>query len=272
MLRGERKLCHFHGNQLYFASGWEIKLKEIGLVSGRDWDRLEPGECVTESKRTNTYRVVLKGGEVVYFKRYLYFGRPLKFYMIPSETAVEAFGYTELAKLDIPAAEPVAVGEIRRFGSLFACCIVTREIPQTITLIDYAVNEWRNLSSARRRIAYDFIESAICHDLGKMHANSFFHFDPKWRNILIRKGGGGEIVGLWWIDGPRSKYLKGRRHDYGMIYDLANLGRNSLSFLSRSQRLRFLYRYCGQNTPRKEIRKIVEKIEVRFQRKPSRKY
>ncbi|MCK5916664.1 MAG: hypothetical protein KAG92_11035, partial [Deltaproteobacteria bacterium] len=137
MLRGERKLCHFHGNQLYFASGWEIKLKEIGLVSGRDWDRLEPGECVTESKRTNTYRVVLKGGEIVYFKRYLYFGRPLKFYMIPSETAVEVFGYTELAKLDIPTAEPVAVGEIRRFGSLFACCIVTREIPQTITLIDY---------------------------------------------------------------------------------------------------------------------------------------
>ncbi len=270
----KRKACHFHGIKLYFAGDWEEKLKEIGLVQGRRWDRLAPGECVNESRRVNTYRVILKGGETVFFKRYLYFDRPLKFFLKPGPATVEVYSYRTMAAIGIPAAEALAVGEMRIGGALCSCFIVTREIPRTLSLIDYALNEWRYLPAAQRRRAATFIAAHICRDFQKMHRHNFFHFDPKWRNILIRRDETDKstIQGLWWIDSPRGRVLSGRRHDYGMIYDLTNLGRNALSFLSRSQRLRFLYAYCGPQTGRREIRRIVKEINRRLQRKPVRLY
>jgi tRNA A-37 threonylcarbamoyl transferase component Bud32 len=107
-----------------------------------------------------------------------------------------------------------------------------------------------------------------------MHTNNFFHIDPKWRNIMIRRDeiDKSEIQGLWWIDSPRGRIFSGLRHDYGMIYDLANLARKSLSFLSRSQRLRFLHAYCSPKISRQEIRQIIKKINRRLQRKPPRVY
>ncbi len=267
-LTGKRRPCHFHGNRLYFAPGWQEKLEEVGLVQGSRWDKLEPGKLVTSSKRTNTYRVTLAGGETVYFKRYLLFGKPFKFYLRPSEPAVEVFSYKEMAKLGIPIAEPVAVGEIRRFGSLFAACIVTKEIPETITLKEYAIHEWTFLSPQQRQEAYLTISATVCQHLRTMHEAGFFHFDPKWRNILIRKNPSEKIDGIWWIDSPRGKKLPAWRRRHGIVHDLASLSRLALSFLSRSQRLRFLYAYCGSNTTRKEIKNLTEKINQHLQRNP----
>ncbi|MCK5682010.1 hypothetical protein KAI46_14485, partial [bacterium] len=163
-LSRKRQPCHFHGNRLYFAQGWQEKLEEIGLCQGSRWDELEPGELVTCSKRTNAYRVTLESGETVYFKRYLYLGKPFKFYLRPSETAVEVFSYNEMAKLGIPVAEPLAVGEIRRCGSLFAACIVTRGIPDTMNLKDYAMYEWSLLAPKLRREAFMMISETVCRD------------------------------------------------------------------------------------------------------------
>ena len=274
MLNGKRKACHFHGTKLYFTDGWEKKLQEIGLIQGQRWDGIEPGECVSQSKRTNTYRVTLKNGERVFFKRYLYLDRQFKFFLKPSETAIEVLSYQKLAAIGTPTAEPVAVGEMRQYGTLRCCCIVTREIPQTINLIEYALKEWRHLPVARRHRAFTFISDTICRDLKNMHAHDFFHIDPKWRNIMIRRDevDKSEIQGLWWIDSPRGQIFSGLRHNYGMIYDLANLTRNSLSFLTRTQRLRFLHAYCGPETSRQEIRRIIKKINLRLQRNPPRIY
>ncbi len=267
-LTGKRRPCHFHGNRLYFAPGWQKKLEEIGLVQGSCWDKLKPGELITHSKRTNAYKVNLPCGETVYFKRYLLFGKPLKFYLRPSETAVEVFSYKEMEKLGIPIAEPLAVGEIRRCGSLVAACIVTREIPETITLKDYAIHEWAFLPPQLRKEAFLTISATICRHLQTMHGARFFHFDSKWRNILIRQNQTGMIEGLWWIDSPRGKKLPVWRSERGIIYDLASLCRMALSFLSRSQRLRFLYTYCGPNMTRKEVKNLAIKINQHLQRNP----
>ncbi|MEA1923919.1 MAG: lipopolysaccharide kinase InaA family protein [Pseudomonadota bacterium] len=267
-LSERRRPCHFHGNRLYFAPGWEEKLKEIGLVQASRWDRLEPGEQVTRSKRTNAYKVTLADGETVYFKRYLLFGKPFKYYLRPSETAVEVFSYSEMTKLNIPIAEPVALGEIRRCGSLFAACIVTRGIPETTTLEDYAVHDWTFLPQQERQKAFHAISTTVCRHIQTMHANGFFHFDPKWRNILIRQTLEKEISGLWWIDSPRGRRLPSWRREYGIVHDLSSLCRLALSFLSRSQRLRFLYAYCGPETPRKEVKKLALKINQHLQRHP----
>ncbi|MCD6533019.1 MAG: hypothetical protein J7L25_02930 [Deltaproteobacteria bacterium] len=267
-LSGKRRPCHFNGNRLYFTPGWEEKLKEIGLVQGSHWDKLEPGEQVTRSKRTNAYKATLGNGETVYFKRYLLFGKPFKFYLRPSETAVELFSYREMAKLNIPIAEPVAVGEIRRCGSLFAACIVTRGIPETITLEDYAIHDWTFLPREQQQQTFHTIQATVCKHIQTMHAAGFFHFDPKWRNILIRQNPEKEISGLWWIDSPRGRKLPSWRREYGVIYDLSGLGRMALSFLSRSQRLRFLYAYCGPEATREKVKKLALKINQHLQRHP----
>ena len=269
-LTHHRRPCHLHGNRLYFAQGWQEKLEDIGLVQGSCWETLEPGELVTRSKRTNAYKVTLTGGKTIYFKRYLLFDKPFKFYLRPSETAVEVFSYNEMAKLGIPVAEPLALGEIRRFGSLFAACIVTNEIPETITLKDYALHEWTFLPPQLRREAFLTLSSTICKHMQIMHTARFFHFDPKWRNILIRRSPLGKIEGLWWIDSPRGKRLPAWRREHGIVHDLASLCRLALSFLSKSQRLRFLYAYCGPDTTRQEIKKLAVKINRHLQRNPPR--
>ena len=267
-LTGKRRPCHFHGNRLYFAPGWRKKLEEVGLAQKSHWDKLEPGELVNSSKRTNTYRVTLSGGETVYFKRYLLFGKPFKFYLRPSETAVEVFSYKEMEKLGIPIAEPVALGEIRCFGSLFAACIVTKGVLETINLIEYATHDWTFLPPQLRQKAFLTISSTICQHLQTMHAGGFFHFDAKWRNILVRKNQSEKIMGIWWIDSPRGKYLPAWRHEYGIIHDLADLCRMALSFLSRSQRLRFLYSYCDPDITQKEVKNLTVKINKYLQRNP----
>ncbi len=167
-LSGKHQLCHFHGNRLYFASGWQEKLKEIDLIQGCRWDELEPGEIVTRSKRTNAYKVTLDDGETVFFKRYLLFGKPYKFYLRPSEPTVEVYSYKVMAKLGIPIAEPLALGEIRRFGSLFAACIVTRGVPDTISLSKYAAQEWLLLPRELQEEAFLTISSTICRHLQRV--------------------------------------------------------------------------------------------------------
>ncbi len=140
-LNGKRQACHFHSNRLYFADGWQEKLQETGLiqrggVAGSNWNRVSG---LQDQNEIIAYRVTLSDGETVYFKRYLLFGKPFKFYLRPNEAAVEVFSYGKMAKFGIPIAEPVTLGEIRRCGSLFAACILTRGIPETMTLKDYAI-------------------------------------------------------------------------------------------------------------------------------------
>jgi hypothetical protein len=50
------------------------------------------------------------------------------------------------------------------------------------------------------------------------------------------------------------------------------LNQVAISFISRSQRLRFLKVYCGPETSRQEIRKTVQKINLRLQRRPAHIY
>jgi hypothetical protein len=253
--------CHLHGNRLYCAPGWREKLAEIGLSEQNHWDTLESGEAITLCKRTRTRRITLSNGECVYFKRYLLFGKPFRFFLRPGQAAVEIYSYQEMAKLGLPIAEPIAVGEIRRWGSLFAGCIVTREIPGTITLKEYAIREWNLLPENRRRQAFDTIATTICRHLQTMHRNRFFHFDPKWRNILIRRQKDGTVTGLWWIDAPRGRRLPAWFTEYGKVRDLAGLCRLALSFLSRTQRLRFLFAYCGPQTSRAKVKRLARKID-----------
>ncbi|MBN2705438.1 MAG: hypothetical protein JXR89_03235, partial [Deltaproteobacteria bacterium] len=127
---------------------------------------------------------------------------------------------------------------------------------------------WLALSSRARSEARETLMQLICRHLRIMHGAGFFHFDPKWRNLLVRLKNSGEIAGVWWIDSPRGGILPAWLHDYGRVHDLASLCRLALFFLSRSQRLRFLHDYCGPSVSRCRIKKLALKIDRHLQRNP----
>jgi len=259
--------CHLNGNRLYFEEGWEDRLKEIGLVQSGAWDTLEPGTLVTGSVVVNTFRVPLGSGAVVYFKRYVYPNRG-RYFMQQSRAANEVYSYQQLANIGIPTLKPLALGEIRNFGRLVAACIVTREVPDALSLDEFAQQIWCKLPYTERSRVYREISAEIISQLQLAHRNNFFHYDLKWRNILVRRDADGHYR-CTWIDCPRGRTMRWRT-GRGQTVDLSGLARLSLSYLSRTRRLRFIYDYLGERASRERARSLFMKIDRHLSRRMPR--
>ena len=267
MIKAGTGPCHLHGSQLYFEDGWEDRLKEIGLLQAARWHTLVPGTRVTGSLVVNTYRVPLSSGAVVYFKRYVY-NNKYRYFMQQSRAANEVWSYRQLADIGIPTLRPLALGEIREFGCLVATCIVTREVPDALSLDDFARQHWCKLPRAERSHVYREISTEIISQLRRAHGRRFFHFDLKWRNILVHRDADGHYR-CTWIDCPRGRYMH-LRPGRGQLVDLSSLARLSLSYLSRTQRLRFVYDYLGGRASRKRVRRLFMKIDRHLSRRMPR--
>ena len=257
MIKAGSGPCHLNGNRIYFEDGWEDRLKVIGLLQGSHWPALEPGSLVTGSLLVNTYRVPLNSGAAVYFKRYVYTNVENRYFLQQSRAANEVYSCQQLAKIGIPTLKPVALGEYREYGRLIAACIVTEEVPDTLSLEDYARQQWCGLPRAERLRVYREISTEIIDQLQRAHHNRFFHFDLKWRNILVHRDAEGHYR-CTWIDCPRGRYMR-LRSGRGMVVDLSSLARLSLSYLSKSQRLRFIYDYLGEAGSRQRARRLFKK-------------
>ena len=265
MIRAASGPCHLNGNRLYFEGDWEDRLKAIGLLQGGHWYTLEPGSLVTGSPRVNTYRVPLNSGAAVYFKRYVYKNTENRYFLQQSRAANEVYSYRQLVNIGIPTLNPVALGEYREFGRLIAACIVTEEVPDALSLENYAQQQWCRLPRAERLRVYHEISTEIIGQLQRAHRNRFFHFDLKWRNILVRRDAEGHYR-CTWIDCPRGRYMR-LRSGRGMVVDLSSLARLSLSYLSKSQRLRFIYDYLGEGGSRQRARRLFKKVDRHLSRR-----
>ena len=267
MIKAGTGPCHLNGNRLYFEDGWEDRLKEIGLQQGSHWHVLEPGPLVTGSLVVNTYRVPLSSGVAVYFKRYVY-NNKYRYLLQQSRAANEVYCYRQLADIGIPTLKPLVLGEIREFGCLIAACIVTREVPDSLSLDEFARQHWCKLPQAERSRVYREISTEIIRQLQRAHRNNFFHFDLKWRNILVRRDADGHYH-CSWIDCPRGRYMR-LRPGRGQVVDLSSLARLSLSYLSRTRRLRFIYDYLGEKASRKQARSLFMKVDRHLSRRMPR--
>jgi tRNA A-37 threonylcarbamoyl transferase component Bud32 len=267
MIKAGTGPCHLNGNRLYFEDGWEDRLKEIGLLQGSRWHTLEPGPLVTGSVVVNTYRVPLSSGAAVYFKRYVY-NNKYRYFLQQSRAANEVYCYQQLADIGIQTLEPLVLGEIREFGRLIAACVVTREVPDAPSLDEFARQHWCKLPQAERSRVYREISAEIISQLQRAHRNKFFHFDLKWRNILVRRDADGHYR-CTWIDCPRGRYMR-LRPGRGQLVDLSGLARLALSYLSRSQRLRFIYAYLGDQASRRQARHLFMKIDRHLSRRMPR--
>ena len=177
----------------------------------------------------------------------------------------EVFSYAQLKKAGVPTLDAVAWGTIRDYGILRATCIVTRAIPDSEDLEQFAQNHWCSMTPPERSCAIREISSEIIKYLQLAHRRHFFHYDLKWRNILVTKDEQG-VYRCTWIDSPKGRYLW-LRHGRGQMVDLSALARLALSYLSRTQRLRFIYKYLGTGASRREARRLFRKIDRHLSRR-----
>jgi tRNA A-37 threonylcarbamoyl transferase component Bud32 len=256
---------HLQGNKIYMIEEWRDKLSEFGLEDGCDWLDLKPGTPVSQSNRVNAYYVKLKDGSAVYFKTYSFHGQTFDYFMRASKCATEVSSYQTLAEIGIPTIEPLAFGEDRISGALKSCCIVTKSIEDTVTLEDFAFDTWLKMPAAEKKKAFEeiFIETAKYSQMA--HEAGFFHYDLKWRNILVKKVDG-KFTTVW-IDCPRGRKMT-FRETRGRMVDISCLARLALSYLSKSQRYRFLVEYLGEDSSRSDIRKIWQLVDDHLSRRP----
>ncbi len=125
-----------------------------------------------------------------------------------------------------------------------------------------------SLPQAERSRVYREISTEIIGQLQRAHRKRFFHFDLKWRNILVHRDAGGHYR-CTWIDCPRGRYMH-LRPGRGQVVDLSSLARLALSYLSRTQRLRFIYAYLGERASRQRARRLFRKVDRHLSRRMPR--
>ncbi len=256
---------HFHGRKVYIAQGYQEKLGEIGITADFDWLSLTPGTKVSNSNRVKAYRVGLADGSTVYFKTYSFHGQLFDYFLRQSKCAVEVNSYQTLASLGIPTIKPLAFGEDRVFGMLRSCFIVTEGIPETTELEKFALKQWQQISPEEKKKAFEQIFNETAKFTKMAHDANFFHYDLKWRNIIVRKVDGNyETI---WIDCPRGRKML-FRGERGRMVDISSLARVALSHLTKSQRLRFLYKYYGKDATKEKVHQLWRKVDQHLSRRP----
>ena len=254
---------HLQGSKLYIKDAWRTPLAEFGLQDGCDWLTLEPGSPVSISNRVKAYKVQLSDKTNIYFKTYSFHGQTFDYFMRSSKCAVEVNSYQTLEEIGIPTIEPLAFGEDRISGALKSCFIVTKSIDDTLPLDDFAYQVWYNMEAEEKKQAFEEIFDEIVKYTRMAHDAGFFHYDLKWRNILVKKIDG--HYKTFWIDCPRGR-KSSLRETRGRMVDLSCLARLALSYLSKSQRYRFLARYMD-DAPRAEVRKMWNLVDDHLSRR-----
>jgi len=267
-LAGYRCPQVFHGTRVRVHREWQENFARLGLDGPGNWRTPVDVPPVSVSKRAVAcYRIPFPDGRVIYYKRYDYrssWKARLRFWMRPSRAGVEQYGYAQYRKLDIETPNIVAFGESRILGTLTAAFIATEEMPAAVPLTVFIAASMPDAADAeQRRKLSDFVGRLFA-NLRKAHAACLFHYDLKWRNILIQQRGGEYYPVI--IDCPRA-FVSRLRRRYGIKVDLSALALMALSYLSLYQRYRLLAAYLGDSAGPAERKYWFRRVQRRCERR-----
>ena len=264
----QRKVHVVQGELFRVDQAWSSRLAGLGISADSDWTGVVGDELVSRSPSIRCYRCDLAGLGSIYFKRYVY---PKKkwheFWMRPAKPAVEFWAYSRLQELGIPTLEVIAFAERRRLGIMLAGCIVTKGIPDTLDLDDFARSVWCHWPRARRLEIARRLARTLLAQARHAHRNGFFHHDLKWRNILVNEAG--DPDSLVWIDAPRASRMR-LRERRGMITDLSGLARIAISLFSRFELMRFVHMYLGETADGGEAKRLFRQVQQHLSRRMPR--
>jgi hypothetical protein len=176
----------------------------------------------------------------VWYKQYDYPPNSWRYAWRISKARREYLSYAHMIRLGVQCATPLACGEerdaLRRLRRAF---IVTVSIPDAKPLAEF-VKESSPDPEAREMILRDLaLMTRRAHDGG------FIHRDLWVRNILVNWESPGR-PGVWWIDSPKGAVWRWLTR-FGKVLDLASLNKGAIDFSTRTERLRFLKEYLGDN-------------------------
>ncbi|MEC9341294.1 MAG: lipopolysaccharide kinase InaA family protein [Pseudomonadota bacterium] len=256
----------FHGSRFWIeASEAERMLAALPLRAPPEWSRFRTAQQVSESTITNAFRACLTSGDAVYLKRYVYRRPQWRYLLRHSKALREARGTSAMGRVGVASAEVLAFGEWRQFGLLRAAFLVTRELPDTVDLREWAVHQAPGLPRPQlERIARQ-LGGAVVDEVRRLHRAGLAHRDLKWRNILVREEAG--RWRCWFIDCPRftgSRFMRRRSQQL----DLSGLARGAVLYLPLRARLRLLLRYVDGD--KYEARRILRWVEAHLARRPPR--
>jgi tRNA A-37 threonylcarbamoyl transferase component Bud32 len=271
ILARRRCLQVFHGTAIRVAPEWREQFERLGLFNPLNWRMPIDAPPISHSKMAVAcFRVPLPDGRVMYFKRYDYRHsrrHRFRFWMRPSRAGVEQFGYTRYRKLGIETPRIVGFGECRKLGTLTSSFIATEDVPGSMTLEDFVENSTSSYATAGDGRKLSDFAGRLLGNLRKAHAACLFHYDLKWRNILIQQRDGEYYPVI--IDCPRA-FVSRLRRRYGITADLSALARVALSYLSLYQRYRLLAAYLGESAGPAERKYWYRRVQRRYELRESK--
>ncbi|MCK5383214.1 MAG: hypothetical protein KAJ65_05580 [Gammaproteobacteria bacterium] len=248
-LSGSRCPQVLHGTRVWYRDGWQDDLAELGLADMGNWRVPVEVPSVSSSKHVIAcYRIVLTSGRVIYYKRYDYRTRwkaALRFWLRPSKAAVEKWGYQRYQDCGVDVPLTVAYGESRFLGLLKVAFIITEEVPDAVSLDGFVAAGLPGVEQTLRSDKMSAFAGRLIESIRKAHGACVFHYDLKWRNILVQSRGG-EYYPVF-IDCPRA-FVSCLRRGYGVTVDMSALARLAVSYLTLGQRYRFLAACLGKET------------------------
>lgn len=241
-----------HSQKLVIEPADRDWLTQLGLSSVAAVLKYNPQSVAAFSGTTETFpvdvNVALDAPACIYVKRYRYESLASRWKGVfrgnlfgLSRARFEFEFLQEMRRRGLSAVRPIAYGERRKRGLLFACFLITEAAPDTQTLdrlIDPAAGSGELRGKQRRRL-FD----ALAREVARMHQQGVIHGGLFGRNILVAPATNGTQP-VYFIDPDRGgRLLDSPVRDEGVVSDLAQLLATSATFTSRTERLRFLRTY-----------------------------
>ncbi len=238
-------------------------LAEHGFTTHIDFVERQPGQEVGRSSTTRTTRVSIgcAGESAIFFvKTYRYAGNQWRHRFRRDKASLEAANYALLDEIGVGTAPVVAHGSRRTGLRLVDAVIVTRGLPDVVSLDRLFELRWPDArvhgGNALRREILDRVN----YEVRRMHEAGFFHIDLQWRNILI--GGLSENgIGVYLLDAPRGGLRRSPwTREHGRLRDLSCLYKEARRRLSRTEQLRWLLIYLGVQHTTPAARAMVDAL------------
>jgi tRNA A-37 threonylcarbamoyl transferase component Bud32 len=259
-----------HGTRVWYYPGWQEDLRELGLADMDNWRVPVEVPAVSRSKYVIAcYRIKLASGRVIYYKRYDYRSRwkaALRFWLRPSKAAIEKWGYRRYQACGVDVPLTVAYGESRVMGLLRVAFIITGEVADAVSLDAFVAAGLPGIDAADRAEKMSAFAGRLIDSLRKAHSANLFHYDLKWRNILVQSRGG-EYYPVF-IDCPRA-FVSRLRRRYGITADLSALARLAISYLTLQQRYHFLAACLGAGAGPGERKGWYRRVQRRLDKRPA---
>lgn len=264
-----RCLQVFQGTRVWYHPDWQADLEELGLADMDNWRVPVDVPAVSKSKHAIAcYRITLASGRVIYYKRYDYRTRwktALRFCLRPSKAAIEKWGYQRYHACGVDVPRTVAYGESRVMGVLRVAFIITEEVPDAVSLDTFVAAGLPGIDTAERAGKMSAFAGRLVDSIHKAHNACLFHYDLKWRNILVQSRDGEYYPVI--IDCPRA-FVSCLRRRYGITADLSALARLAVSYLTLNQRYHFLAACLGSAADPGTRKDWYRRVQRRLDKRP----